>query len=84
MKELIPKQQFEVKIQARYKGKIIAAARVPPIKKNVLVKSGKVLGTGDVGRKRKLLERQKEGKKGMKMVGKVQIPKEAFIKLLKS
>ncbi len=83
LKELIPKQQFEVKIQARYKGKIIAASRIAPIRKNVLVKGGKVLGTGDIGRKKKLLERQKEGKKRMKMVGKVEVPKEAFIKLFK-
>jgi GTP-binding protein LepA len=83
LKELIPKQQFEVKIQARFNGKIIAAARITPIRKNVLIKAGKVLGTGDVGRKKKLLERQKEGKKKMKMVGKVEIPKEAFIKLFR-
>ena len=83
LKELIPKQQFEVKIQARYKGKIIASSTISPMRKNVLVKGGKVLGTGDIGRKKKLLERQKEGKKRMKMVGKVQIPKEAFIKLFK-
>ncbi len=84
LKELIPKQQFEIRIQAKYKGKIIAATRITPLRKNVLVKSGKVLGTGDVGRKKKLLQRQKEGKKRMKMVGKVEIPKEAFIKLFKS
>ncbi|MGB9707318.1 MAG: translation elongation factor 4 [Microgenomates group bacterium] len=83
LKDLIPKQQFEVKIQARFNSKIIAAAKISPIRKNVLVKSGKVLGTGDIGRKKKLLERQKEGKKRMKMVGKVAIPKEAFIKLFR-
>ncbi len=84
LKELIPRQQFEVKIQAGYKGKIIASTRIAPYKKNVLIKSGKVLGTGDVGRKKKLLEKQKEGKKKMKMVGKVEIPKEAFIKIYKN
>lgn len=83
IREVIPRQQYEVKIQARYKGKIIASERISPFRKNVLVKSGKVLGAGDVGRKRKLLERQKEGKKKMKMVGRVEIPKEAFLKLFK-
>lgn len=84
LKDLIPRQQFEVKIQASYRGKIIASTRIAPYKKNVLIKSGKVLGTGDVGRKKKLLEKQKEGKKHMKMVGKVEIPKEAFIKIYKN
>ncbi len=81
LKELIPRQQFEVKIQASYRGKIIASTKITPYRKNVLVKSGKVLGTGDVGRKKKLLERQKEGKKRMKMIGKVEVPKEAFLKM---
>jgi len=83
LKELIPRQQFEIKIQASFNGKIIASAKIAPFRKDVLVKSGKVLGTGDVGRKRKLLERQKEGKKRMKMVGEVEIPKEAFLKLFR-
>ncbi len=83
LKEIIPRQQYEVKIQAQYKGKIIASSRVAPFRKNVLVKSGKVLGAGDVGRKKKLLERQKEGKKRMKMVGKIEIPKESFLKLFR-
>lgn len=83
LKEIIPRQQYEVKIQAQYKGKIVSSTRVAPFRKNVLVKSGKVIGTGDVGRKKKLLERQKEGKKKMKMIGKVEIPKEAFVKLFK-
>jgi len=83
LKELIPRQQFEVRIQAAFLGKIIASARIAPFRKYVLVKSGKVLGTGDVGRKRKLLEKQKEGKKRMKMVGDVEIPKEAFLKLFR-
>ncbi len=84
LKEIIPRQQYEVKIQAQYKGKIIASSRIAPFRKDVLVKSGKVLGSGDVGRKRKLLERQKEGKKKMKMIGKVEIPKEAFVKLFRN
>ena len=81
LKDLIPRQQYEVKIQAQYKGKIITSTRIAPFRKDVLIKSGKVIGTGDVGRKHKLLEKQKEGKKRMKMVGKVEIPKEAFMKL---
>jgi GTP-binding protein LepA len=83
LRELIPRQQFEVRLQARFTGRIIASERVAPYRKNVLVKSGKVLGTGDISRKRKLLERQKEGKKRLKMIGKVEIPKEAFIQLFK-
>jgi GTP-binding protein LepA len=81
LKELIPRQQFEVKIQARYKGKIIASEKISAYRKDVLVKGSKVVGAGDVGRKKKLLEKQKEGKKRMKMIGKVEIPKESFIKL---
>ncbi len=78
---LIPRQQYEIKIQGQYKGKIIASERVAPYRKDVLIKNSKVVGAGDVGRKRKLLEKQKEGKKKMKMVGKVEIPKEAFQKM---
>lgn len=81
LRDLIPRQQYEVKIQARYKGKIIASERISPFRKDVLIKSGKVIGAGDVGRKRKLLEKQKEGKKLMKAVGRVEIPKDAFMKL---
>lgn len=81
LKELIPRQQYEVKIQARYKGKIIASERISPFRKNVLIHNSKVVGAGDVGRKNKLLEKQKEGKKLMKAVGKVEIPKDAFMKL---
>ncbi|MFO0703806.1 MAG: GTP-binding protein [Patescibacteria group bacterium] len=81
MRELIPRQQYEIKIQGQYKGKIIASERIAPFRKDVLVKNSKVVGAGDVGRKRKLLEKQKEGKKKMKMVGKVEIPKEAFQKM---
>lgn len=81
LRELIPRQQYEVKIQAFYKGKIIASERISPFRKDVLVKNSKVVGAGDVGRKRKLLEKQKEGKKQMKMVGRVEIPKEAFQKM---
>jgi len=81
LRELIPRQQYEVKIQAHYKGKIIASERISAYRKDVLMKGGKLVGGGDFGRKRKLLEKQKEGKKKMKMVGRVEIPKEAFLKL---
>lgn len=81
LKELIPRQQFEVKIQAKYKGKIIASSEISAFRKDVLIKNSKVVGAGDVGRKKKLLEKQKEGKKRMKMIGKVEVPKEAFLKL---
>jgi GTP-binding protein LepA len=83
LRELIPRQQFEIKIQAKYKGKIIASEKISPFRKDVLIHNSKVVGAGDVGRKNKLLEKQKEGKKKMKMVGKVEVPKEAFMKLFK-
>ncbi|MFA9288558.1 MAG: elongation factor 4 [Weeksellaceae bacterium] len=83
LKELIPRQQFEIKIQAKYKGRFIASERISAYRKDVLVKGSKVVGGGDVGRKRKLLEKQKEGKKKMKMIGRVEVPKEAFQKLFR-
>ncbi|MCR4264222.1 MAG: translation elongation factor 4, partial [Candidatus Roizmanbacteria bacterium] len=78
LKELIPRQQFEVRIQAHYKGRIISSERVAPFRKDVLIKSGKMVGGGDYSRKRKLLEKQKKGKNRMKSIGNVEIPKEAF------
>ena len=84
LKKLIPRQQFEVKIQAKYKGRIIAAERVSAFRKDVLVKGGKTVGGGDYSRKRKLLEKQKEGKKRMKMIGSVEVPKEVFTSLFKN
>jgi GTP-binding protein LepA len=81
LREIIPRQQYEVRIQGQYKGKIIASEKIAPFRKNVLVKNSKTVGAGDFSRKRKLLEKQKEGKKRMKMIGKVEIPKEAFLKL---
>ncbi|MBI4136650.1 GTP-binding protein [Candidatus Roizmanbacteria bacterium] len=83
LKELIPRQQFEVRIQAAYKGRIIASERIAPFRKDVLIKSGKVVGGGDYGRKAKLLEKQKRGKKRMKSIGNVEIPKEAFMGLFR-
>ena len=84
LKESMDRQNFEIILQASLGAKVLARERLAPFRKDVLIKSGKLVGGGDSTRKKKLLEKQKEGKKRMKAVGNVEISDEAFLSVIKA
>lgn len=84
LKGSISRQMFEINIQAAIGSKIVAKERIPPFRKDVLIKSGKTVGGGDKSRKEKLLSKQREGKRRMKTVGNVELPQAAFLSIMSS
>ena len=82
LKEVLPRQIYEIVLQAKVQSRVLARASIRPFRKDVLTKSGKTVGGGDITRKKKLLEKQKEGKARSKLVGKVEISQEAFWSVL--
>ena len=81
--EIMPRQQFEMKVQGFALGRIVASKTIKAFRKDVLMKGSKMLGAGDSSRKKKLLEKQKEGKKRMQQTGRVHIPHEVFLKMMR-
>ena len=79
----MPRQQFETKIQAYTLGRIVASETIKAFRKDVLMHGSKVVGGGDVSRKKKLLEKQKRGKKKLKESAKINIPQEVFLQMMR-